>query len=97
MGGAFHKGIQFCQVACPDQSFFDFRWRHSETLQTISQFRLNGLIEELGIGILKDQSGVAKQFTDRVLACIEPVHKDPSGQPPMMKMGDQSDTGAAKG
>jgi hypothetical protein len=55
------------------------------------------LIEELRIGILEHQPGMAKQLINRVLGGIESIDKDPSNPLPMMKMGYQPDTGTAKG
>jgi hypothetical protein len=92
-----HEIAKLCQLACPVQSLFNLITRQSQALQSISYLGFNGLIEELGIGILEHQPGMAKQLINGVLDRVESVNENLSNPLAMMKMGYQSDTGAAKG
>jgi hypothetical protein len=91
-----HEIANLYQLACPCQSLFNLGLCESQALQSISQLQFDGLVEELRIGILEDQPGMAEQLINSVLARIEPINENLSNPLPVMEMGYQPDRGTAK-
>lgn len=56
----------------------------------------NHLIEELRIGVLKNQARVSEQPVDWVLTCIQAVNKDLANHLAAVEMRHQANTGAAQ-
>jgi hypothetical protein len=76
----------------PFESFFHLRGAEPQAFEAINDLRLDGTIEELGVGVLKQEACTAEDLVDRVLPGIEIVNGDRSDEFSSVEVGDEANS-----